>query len=269
MAQPARLDLYQRIDHGLARFEGAVAVCVLLSMVLVASAQALFFNIAQQNVKWAVAIVEGMSWADIFLQKGTLWLAFVGASLATYEDKHIGLDILPKLAPPQVAAAMRRFAAFGSGIIALMLAWVFLQACLVADAAVPFEYEVLTNAGPTHVCDAAAAALGDTERPAILCAMRGALEALGVSITSGGGIAQLITPVALGIIGLRMLARSVFMERSIPLEQPAPRRAGPAAGPARDTISGTREPGAARPTNAETRAEDTDRSINDDASKKD
>ncbi len=210
MAKAQKLGLYQRIDDGVARIEGAIAVFVLLSMVFVASAQALFFNIAQQNVEWAVSVVESLSWVDIFLQKGTLWLAFVGASMATHEEKHIALDVVQKLAPPSVALGMRRFASFGAGIIALLLAWVFLEACSVADAAVPFEYELLGNNGPIHLCDAAAAELGDASVPSVLCLFRALLAGVGVTVTSGGGVAQLIAPVMLFSIGVRLVVRSVL-----------------------------------------------------------
>ena len=180
------LERYQRLDRGFAKAESAVAVAVLLAMVFVASAQALFFNIAERNVAWAQALLDGLSWADQFLQKGTLWLAFLGASLATQQNKHIAIDLVPKLAPPRTAAALRAFAALGSGLIAFVLAWVFLQACLVADAAIPFEYVVLTERGPAHVCDAGQAALKAVERPDFFCALRAVLAGVNVPVSSPG-----------------------------------------------------------------------------------
>jgi TRAP-type C4-dicarboxylate transport system permease small subunit len=202
---------YHRLDQAVARVEGAIAVVVLLSMVLVASAQALSFNIAERGVAWAQWLLESLSWADSFLQKGTLWLAFLGASLATYQDKHIAINVLPKLASPRARALMCVFASFASGVIALILARVFYQACVVADAAVPFAYEVLTSDGPAHVCDAADGDLGRTARPEVFCALRSGLAALGVPVSSGEGIAQLIAPLMLVLIGARLLARSVIV----------------------------------------------------------
>jgi hypothetical protein len=76
---------------------------------------------------------------------------------------------------------------------------------------VPLDYEVLTNAGPTHVCDAAASALGDASRPALFCALRGVLGAIGIPVTSGGGVAQLIVPLMFAVIGVRLIARSWFL----------------------------------------------------------
>ncbi len=201
--------LFERIDRHVARVEGAVVVFVLIAMVLVASAQALFFNIAQNNVAWAHGVLERLSWADTFLQKGTLWLAFVGASLAAFEDKHISIDVVAKLAPPRIALALRTFGALAAGAISFALAWVFLDACLVADAAVPYDYELLTSDGPAHVCDVSPEQLGASARPVMLCWMRSVLSTVGLSLTSGGGVAQLIAPLGLLMVGLRLCARGV------------------------------------------------------------
>jgi TRAP-type C4-dicarboxylate transport system permease small subunit len=170
----------ERFDQGVARVEGAIAVLVLLSMVVVASLQALFFNIAERDVGWAQAALEAMSWADVFLQKGTLWIAFLGASLATQKDKHIAIDLLPRLASPKVSAVLRVVSSLGAGITALVLAKVFFDACLIADQAVPFEYEALTPTGQVHVCDAPADVAARMGRPGLLCALRAGLGALGL-----------------------------------------------------------------------------------------
>lgn len=202
---------FQRIDQRIARIEGAVAVAVLLAMVFVASLQAVFFNIAERDIAWARAALDAFSWADMFLQKGTLWLAFVGASLATHYDRHIAIDVVAKFARPAVSRGLRLFASLGAGVLSFVLAYVFYQACLVADSQVPLDYEVLTPEGRSHVCDAPAAALGDTERPALFCALRSALGALGIPVTSGGGAAQLIVPLMFLVIGVRLLARAWFL----------------------------------------------------------
>jgi hypothetical protein len=152
-----------------------------------------------------------LSWSDAFLQKGTLCLAFLGASLATQADKHIAVDLLPKLVSKRSAALMRSFAALASGAIAFLLAWVFFQACLIADAAIPLEYEVLTPLGPAHVCDADASDLHDTERPSVLCALRAGFASLQIPVSSGSGMAQLIAPLMLLVMGVRFVARAVAL----------------------------------------------------------
>ena len=202
----------------------------MLSMVLVASAQALFFNIAEHDVAWARAALGNLSWADTFLQKGTLWLAFVGASLATHHDKHICIDVLPRLVSTRAAAMMRTFSSFVAGLVAFVLARVFFQACLVADVAVPFEYEVLGSDGPVHVCDAAASTPHDVGRPVLLCSLRGVLSLIHVRVSSGAGIAQLIVPLMFVLIGLRLLGRSIQVGLTLTRGDTAS-RAGPPKAP--------------------------------------
>ncbi|MBW2630144.1 MAG: hypothetical protein JRE45_21410, partial [Deltaproteobacteria bacterium] len=70
----------RNFDRGLARGEALVAASVLLLMIGVASAQAALRNLTNLDFDWANLVLEHMEWADSFLQKGTLWLAFFGAS---------------------------------------------------------------------------------------------------------------------------------------------------------------------------------------------
>lgn len=205
------MEKLRRFDDQVARVEGLVVTFVMLSMVVVASLQALFFNIAERGVAWATSALESMSWADTYLQKGTLWLAFVGASLATHADKHIAIDVLTKITSPRTSAIMRALAALTSGVIAFALAKVFYDASLASDATVPFDYEILTADGPEHVCDTTAHERGTTPRPVIFCGMRGALAAIGVPVASGAGVAQLVVPVMFVFIGVRLLARGVAL----------------------------------------------------------
>ena len=219
---------YRRVDEAIARIESAVAVGVLVAMVLVASLQALFFNIAERNVGWAQSMLENLDWVDAFLQKGTLWLAFIGASLATYHDKHISIDVVQRLVQPPVRRVMQVVGLAGAGAVAFLLAKVFYDACLVADASVPFEYEVLTSAGPKHVCDVSSAELGDSTAPMLLCGLRSAFAAVGVPITSGGGAAQLITPLMFAVIGVRLFGRAVITGLTPPGAEPSSEATEPA-----------------------------------------
>lgn len=200
---------------------------VLVAMVLVASLQALFFNIAERNVGWAQSVLENLDWVDAFLQKGTLSLAFIGASLATYHDKHISIDVLQRLMKPPVRRVMQIVGLVGAGAVAFLLSKVFYDACLVADASVPFEYEVLTSAGPKHVCDVSPTELGSSTAPMLLCGVRSAFTAVGVPITSGGGAAQLITPLMFLVIGVRLLARAVVTGLTPPGAEPSEAAAEP------------------------------------------
>jgi len=44
----------------------------------------------------------GISWADPMLRYTVLWLAFIGASIATRENRHINIDVLTRLLSPKL-----------------------------------------------------------------------------------------------------------------------------------------------------------------------
>jgi len=99
------LQAIQRWDVALSRVERQIVTLLLLGMIAVASFQALWFNLAERGVGWAARILEAGAWADRFLQKGTLCLAFLGASLATHEGRHFSIDLVTRVVPKRVARA--------------------------------------------------------------------------------------------------------------------------------------------------------------------
>jgi TRAP-type C4-dicarboxylate transport system permease small subunit len=210
------------LDARLATVEGAIATAVLLAMIAVAALQALLFNVAEHGVSWAARLLEGMAWADAFLQKGTLWLAFLGASLATYENKHIGIDALVRLRTGRTATLLRLLAAVCSAVIACVLAFVFYRASLASDATTPVEYEVLTSHGRAHICDVVPSELGARARPGVLCALRATFGALGIPISTGSGAAQLVAPALLLLIALRLFGRALALTGEVMHPKPAP-----------------------------------------------
>jgi TRAP-type C4-dicarboxylate transport system permease small subunit len=74
------------INTWIARVETAILVLVLSIMVLLA-----FFQVVLRNV-----FDQGLLWGDIFLRHLVLWVGFLGASLATRDEKHISIDILTR-----------------------------------------------------------------------------------------------------------------------------------------------------------------------------
>ena len=112
-----------KFDKGFARGEAALAVIVLLSLVLVAAVQALLRNLADAEVAWATSALADVGWVDAFMQRATLWLAMLGASLATHYDKHIGIDILARIAKPKARALMRGTVALFAMVVLGLLVW--------------------------------------------------------------------------------------------------------------------------------------------------
>jgi TRAP-type C4-dicarboxylate transport system permease small subunit len=227
------MKLLKRFDDGLARGEAALATAFLLSMILAAALQAVARNLASEaGLEWANVLVGYLGWVDPFLQKGTLWLAFLGASLATREERHIAIDVFPRLFPRKGKLVMRALASLGAAVVAFFLARAFWAAVLVNAHERPADYEVFGDSGPLHVCDAPARLVADAglDMPHVFCGIRGALDAIGVPVETGQAALQLIVPVMFVIISVRLVANGIgaFMELRKPEAEPtvAPHAAG-------------------------------------------
>ncbi len=191
------------MDRGVARGEAALAAAVLLSMVLIAAGQALVRNLTHFEWTWANEVLERMAWADSLLQKATLWLAFLGASLATHEGRHIGIDVLPRVAPPRLRAWMEAVVGVGCAVICFFLARVFWMAVLNNAVDVPLEYSVLgPDGGALHVCESR----GD--RPMVFCMARGALRWIGATVSTPDDALQLVAPAMFGVMAIRFVLRA-------------------------------------------------------------
>jgi TRAP-type C4-dicarboxylate transport system permease small subunit len=220
------LDRIRKFDAGIARGEGAIAAVVLLSMIFLASVQALFRNLTYLDLSFANDALTQLAWIDEFLKKGTLWLAFVGASLAAREDRHIALHILPTLLNDQGKRFIRGLVGIAAGFIAIMLARAFWGAVLINGEERPLAYEVLADGGSIHVCDATAAQLEASSAHAGLffCALRGGLGGLGIPVETPSAAAQLIVPWMFIVIAIRFFGHGVmgFYETFNPPPKPAP-----------------------------------------------
>ncbi|MBI2608440.1 MAG: TRAP transporter small permease [Deltaproteobacteria bacterium] len=76
----------QKIDSYISRVENIVLIASLLFMIGVSFTQIIlrkFFN-------------TGFFWADEALRHFVLWVAFIGASLATRDERHIRMDVLAR-----------------------------------------------------------------------------------------------------------------------------------------------------------------------------
>ena len=72
----------------------------------------------------------GLVWGDAFLRHGVLWLSFLGAARATSENRHITIDLLPRLLRRRgraVLAVLSSLFAFGVCVVLLWASWGFVQ----------------------------------------------------------------------------------------------------------------------------------------------
>ncbi len=80
-----------RINRILAKVELILLFLIVLIMVLLSGMQIFLRKIFNL----------GFLWSDILLRHLVLWVSFLGASLATMENKHIKIDLLTPLLPPK------------------------------------------------------------------------------------------------------------------------------------------------------------------------
>ncbi len=202
----------RRIDRGLARGEAAIAAAVLLLMILVAATQAALRNLTNLDFDWANLVLERMEWADSFLQKGTLWLAFFGASLSTYDEKHIAIDVLPRIAPPRGKQLLRAIICIFASVTCFYLGRVFWLSVLNNAMEIPLEYSVLgVDDDMVHICEASVAVLSDAglTRPGVFCAIRSALEVFGAQMSTPDVVLQLIVPAMFIFMSIRFMSRAI------------------------------------------------------------
>ncbi len=74
-------------DRILSKFESVILVATLGLMIFMAFLQVILRNFFS----------SGILWGDIFLRHLVLWIAFLGASLATKENRHINVDLFSRL----------------------------------------------------------------------------------------------------------------------------------------------------------------------------
>lgn len=202
------IDFLRRMDRAWARGESWLIVVVLILMVLVAGFQAGIRNLTRFDIQWANTLLTDMEWADSFLRKGTLWLAFVGASVATHKHKHIAIDVLLRIAPLRSKYWMLAIGGVLAGIITIGLTYSFWRAVELNLTERPVEYEILGAQGSMHVCDATDAevhAIVDFSKPTYFCFFRSVLGVFHIPAETPGAAFQLIVPLMFFSIALRLI----------------------------------------------------------------
>ena len=89
------MTLLRSIDRGLIRVEGWLLVLFLGVMVVLSFAQVVLRNVFS----------TGFIWADPLVRHMVLWVGFLGAAIATHEERHISVDALTKFLSPRWKAA--------------------------------------------------------------------------------------------------------------------------------------------------------------------
>lgn len=222
------MQLLKRFDEGLARGEALLAMVWLLAMIGAGATQAFFrFCATRIEATWAHPVLQSLDWVDPLLQKGTLWLAFLGASLATREGRHIAIDIIPRLSPYKVRLVMRGLTATAASVVAAVLSVAFwAQVRRIAEEGM--AYTIYGAEGPVHVCAASAEELqaaGMGSSP-VFCGARSLFELLGIPLENPGAALQFVIPAMFVVISARLLANGVGAFIALGKPPPDPEVAG-------------------------------------------
>lgn len=86
-----------RLDSILTRVEGWLVIALLSVMILLSFVQVVLRN----------AFSESLAWGDILLRHLVLWVGFLGAALATSNERHINIDALTRFLTPKLKHAVK------------------------------------------------------------------------------------------------------------------------------------------------------------------
>jgi TRAP-type C4-dicarboxylate transport system permease small subunit len=114
------MKLIEKLNSWVESAETIVLVSVLAVMVLFAFLQVVLRNIFH----------EGILWGDILLRHLVLWVGFIGASLATRDQKHINIDLFSRFMSEKGKNIVRLLTNLFSIFICYLLAdasWTFVQ----------------------------------------------------------------------------------------------------------------------------------------------
>ena len=81
------MKIINKIDNWIAQIEDWILVSLVIFMVFLAFLQVVLRNFFDL----------GIIWGDILLRHIVLWVGFIGASLATKNNKHINIDVFKRL----------------------------------------------------------------------------------------------------------------------------------------------------------------------------
>ncbi len=102
---------WKKMTSGLNRLEEIVLGSILIFMVLLGALQVLFRNILSISLFWVDPVMGHM----------VLWIALLGASVATREDRHIAIDLLSGRLSPRSRAAIKAGIHLFSAAVCLLL----------------------------------------------------------------------------------------------------------------------------------------------------
>lgn len=113
MAWPRTEQAARRLLRLSAAAEDLLLVLLVAAMAMLAIADILLRNLGN----------GGFAWSEPLMRMGVLWLALVGAMVASRRGEHITVDILPHLLTGRGARMLRRLTDLFTAVVCAVLAW--------------------------------------------------------------------------------------------------------------------------------------------------
>jgi TRAP-type C4-dicarboxylate transport system permease small subunit len=111
------LSILKKLGFLYEQTEELVLVCMVFGMIGLGAAQILFRNL----------ISIGLVWIDPLLNHMVLWVALLGASIATRENRHIVIEVLPERLSPAVRSRIKGALQLFSALVCLFLVYPAVQ----------------------------------------------------------------------------------------------------------------------------------------------
>ncbi len=102
-----------RLHRLLLKTEKLLLVVLVLSMIGIAVAQILLRNLAG----------AGLLWADGYTRTSVLWLALLGAMLASRRQRHLAIDVLVRYLPSRWRPIALRVRLLATAVVCFVAAW--------------------------------------------------------------------------------------------------------------------------------------------------
>ncbi|WP_031433602.1 TRAP transporter small permease [Methylomarinum vadi] len=99
------------------RTETFILVLLFLSLIILAVVQILLRNV----------FASGLIWAESYVRISVLWIAMIGAMIASRGDRHIAIDVAVKKLPKAIRAIAKRLTGLFSSVVCFIMAWYSLQ----------------------------------------------------------------------------------------------------------------------------------------------
>ncbi len=102
------------LNDRISRVESVLLVTIVLFMIVLSFLQVVLRNFFS----------GGITWADVCLRNLVLWVGFIGASLATKENRHITVDVVTKFVSP----LLREIADLLASAVSVIIGFIFVYA---------------------------------------------------------------------------------------------------------------------------------------------